>query len=258
MIWIKRYAAPMCRLCLPRRALLAVPLVAPWAAPTQAADALVEPRMKLANPPSDGLAVVLTLDACPGAFDERIAQALIENRIPATIFVTELWMRWNPTGLALLLGHRDLFAIENHGSRHIPPILGRGTIYGIPVAGDLDTVRREVTGGAAAVEVATGETPHWYRAAAGHYSPSVIPDIQQLGFGIAGYSLNADAGASLPARSVAGRIAKATNGEVIVAHINQPNRPSGLGVVAGVKELQRRGASFLRLDRLAPADLVGV
>jgi peptidoglycan/xylan/chitin deacetylase (PgdA/CDA1 family) len=257
MIWIKRYGGAMCRLCLPRRALLATPLIAPWA-PALAADALVEPRMRLANSPSEGLAVALTLDACPGAFDERIALALIESGIPATIFVTELWMRWNPAGLALLTAHRDLFAIENHGARHIPPILGRGTIYGIPVAGDPDTVRREVTGGAAGVVAATGETPRWYRAAAGHYSPSVIPDIQQLGFAIAGYSLNADAGASLPARSVADRIAKATNGEVIVAHINQPNRASGLGVVAGIKELQRRGASFLRLDRLAPADLATV
>ena len=81
-----------------------------------------------------------------------------------------------------------------------------------------------------------------------------MPAIHQLGFGIAGYSLNADEGASLPAHSVAERIAKATNGEVIVAHINQPYRSSGAGVVAGVSELQRRGASFLRLDQLAATE----
>jgi hypothetical protein len=82
--------------------------------------------------------------------------------------------------------------------------------------------------------------------------------IQDLGFGIAGYSLNADVGASLPARNVADRIVNATNGEVIVAHINQPDRPSGLGVVAGIRELQRRGASFLRLDQLATTDFAYV
>jgi peptidoglycan/xylan/chitin deacetylase (PgdA/CDA1 family) len=211
--------------------------------------------MRLANPPPDGLATAVTLDACPGDFDDRIATALVESSIPATIFVTDLWLQRNPEGLEFLLAHRDLFAIENHGALHIPPVLGRGRIYGIPVAGDLVTVRREVTDGAAAVETVIGAAPRWYRAATGYYSPSVMPEIQQLGFGIAGYSLNADAGASLPARSVAGRIAKATNGEVIVAHINQPNRPSGLGVIAGIRELQRRGASFVRLDRLAASDV---
>jgi hypothetical protein len=82
-----------------------------------------------------------------------------------------------------------------------------------------------------------------------------MPAIQQLGFGIAGYSLNADMGASLPARAVAEHIARATSGDVIVAHINQPNRLSGPGVVAGVRELQRRGANFLRLDQLGSTRL---
>ena len=164
----------------------------------------------------------------------------------------------NPAGLAFLLAHRDLFAIENHGELHIPPVLGHRRIYGIPVAGDLVTVRREVTEGAASISIATGAMPRWYRAAAGYYSRSAMPAIQQLGSGIAGYSLNADEGASLPAHSVSERIAKATNGEVIVAHINQPYRPSGPGVVAGVRELQRRGASFLRLDQLTMPELAFV
>ena len=246
----------MCRLCLSRRTLLAGPAILPLV-PASAAtvDMPMEPHMRLADPPPDRLVVALTLDACPGQFDERIATALVENGIPATIFVTDLWLVRNPAGLAFLQAHRDLFGIENHGELHIPPVLGHGRIYGISVAGDLVTVRREVTLGAAAISIATGIAPRWYRGATGHYSPSVIPAIQRIGCGIAGYSLNADAGASLPAHSVAARIEKVTNGEVIVAHINQPYRPSGLGVVAGVMELQRRGASFCRLDQFGTADM---
>jgi peptidoglycan/xylan/chitin deacetylase (PgdA/CDA1 family) len=248
----------MCRLCLPRRTLLLAPAVLPFrsARATTAADAPVEPRMRLANPPPDSLTVALTFDACPGAFDTRIATALIENAIPSTIFVTELWMRRNPAGLALLLAHRDLFAIENHGARHIPPVLGTHPIYGIgiPVAGDLGTVQREVTDGATAIHAATGTMPRWYRAATGYYSPSVIPVIEQLGFGIGGYSYSADQGASLPPSIVASRVAKASNGDVIVAHINQPLRPSG-AVAVGVRDLQRRGARFVRLDQLAATGL---
>jgi peptidoglycan/xylan/chitin deacetylase (PgdA/CDA1 family) len=243
----------MCRFCLSRRTLLAAPIGVALSLPS---DRPIEPRMRLANAPSDRLEVALTFDACPGAFDQRIADALVAGSMPATIFVTDLWMRWNPVGLAFLLAHRDLFALENHGERHIPPVLGRGTIFGIPIAGDVASVRHEVTAGAGAIAKASGVTPRWYRAATGFYSPSVIPDIQQLGFGIGGYSLNADAGASLPAHSVAQRIAAAASGDVVVAHINQPLRPSGAGVVAGLQALQRRGASFVRLDQLAETDLV--
>jgi len=212
--------------------------------------------MRLAAPPPGQLAVALTLDACPGSFDQRIATALVESSIPATIFVSDAWMTRNPAALAFLLAHPDLFGLENHGARHIPPILGGGNFFGIPVAGNLAAVQREVTEGASDILAATGAAPRWYRAAAGFYTPSVIPEIQQLGFGIGGYSLNGDIGASLPADSVARRIANAVSGDVIVAHINQPYRSSGLGVIAGIRQLQARGASFLRLDRLTNADII--
>ena len=122
----------MCQ-CLSRRVFLALP-VSLSLTPN---DRPIEPHMRLPNAPPDRLTVALTFDACPGAFDERIADALVAARIPATIFVTGVWLRENPKGLAFLLAHRDLFAIENHGEWHTPPILGVGRMFGIPVAGSL-------------------------------------------------------------------------------------------------------------------------
>jgi len=223
---------------------LAAAFVSPGGAP-------VEPHMRLASPEPGGLTVALTFDGCPGGFDDRIASALAAACIPATLFLTDVWMRRNPAGLAFFLAHRDLFAIQNHGARHIPPILGSGTLYGLPVAGDLATVRQEVQGGADAIQAATGTAPRWYRAAAARYSPAVLPVIRDMGFAIAGFSLAADLGASLPAHAVEARIAAASNGDVVLAHINQPHRPSGAGVVAGVLALQRRGARFVQLDQTA-------
>jgi len=214
-------------------------------------DAPVEPHIRLADVPADRRVIALTFDCCPGAFDARIATVLVSQRIPATIFVTWLWMRRNPEGLALLLAHPDLFAIENHGELHIPPVLGDRTIFGIRVAGDLPAIRREVDDGARAIHAATGIAPRWYRAATGFYTPSVIPEIQAMEFAIGGYTFSADLGASLPAARVVARMASARSGDVIVAHLNQPLRPSGLGVVAGVLALQREGTSFVRLDQVA-------
>lgn len=204
---------------------------------------------------STSATVALTLDACPGGFDARLATALVEMAVPATIFATGAWIRRHPEGVAFLRAHRDLFGIENHGDQHIPPVLGDRRVFGIQGAGDLPTIKREVLDGAADVERLTGAPPRWYRAATGFYSPPALEAIEGWGFMIAGYCLNADAGASLPAQTVARRIAAAKDRDVIVAHVNQPTRSSGLGVIEGVRALRERGVQFVRLDRLGRSDV---
>lgn len=55
---------------------------------------LVEPQLKLeAQESGEGAKprVALTFDACSGKTDERILSTLIDNNIPATIFVTARW-----------------------------------------------------------------------------------------------------------------------------------------------------------------------
>ncbi len=238
-----------------RRLMLAAPATFAFASAAMATETLVEPTMRLARPRGGGVDIALTFDACPGAFDWRVAEALVALDIPSTVFVTGRWMRLNPAGLAYLLAHQSLFTLQNHGEWHIPPVLGSRRVFGIAVAGDMDTVRREVTRGGIDIEAATGVAPRWYRAATGFYSRAAMEAIRELGYGLAGFSLNADMGASLPARAVAGRIAGAVAGDVIVAHINQPRRSSGLGVIAGLRALQDRGARFVRLDHLDSADV---
>ena len=210
---------------------------------------LVEPSLRL--PPSGKARVALTLDACPGAFDERLAQALVDNKIRATIFVTALWIRFNPAGLAFLLAHREFFSLQNHGGRHLPPILGARSVYGLRAAGTWDAIRSDIADGAGAIRDASGEAPAWYRGAAALYSPEVLDPIRKLGVGIAGFSLNADRGASLPAGAAAARMAQARDGDVIIAHINQPLRPSGAGIATGAAALKRQGMEFVWLISVA-------
>jgi peptidoglycan/xylan/chitin deacetylase (PgdA/CDA1 family) len=211
-------------------------------------EAIIEPEMRLVVPHGAPRTVALTLDACSGAADLRIIETLLDLRIVATIFVTGLWLHDNPHALSLLMGRPDLFALQNHGERHLPPVLGSRTVCGLKVAGTLEVVRHEVDRGADAVVAAGCPRPHWYRGAAALYSPAAAEAIETAGWRIAGYSLAADQGASLPAASVAHRMASATNGEVILAHVNQPNRPSGAGVAAGLAALRQAGVVFVGLD----------
>jgi len=222
----------------------------PLPLPAQANEGLIEPRLMLRTNNEGQKTVALTLDACPGAFDAKIIEALVEWRVPATIFMTGAWIHTNPVGLAAIMAHPDLFAIGNHGAHHVPAVLGERSLFGLRVAGDMAAIRDEVGRGEEAIFVATGVKSTWYRGATALYSPAAVPAIEGMGFSIAGYSLNADMGASLPAEVVAWRMRQAKDGDVIIAHTNQPRKPSGFGVIAGVRALLDQDVHFVRLDAL--------
>jgi peptidoglycan/xylan/chitin deacetylase (PgdA/CDA1 family) len=211
--------------------------------------------MRLAVPADGVRRVALTLDACSGAVDMRILGTLLRLRIPATIFVTALWLRDNADAAVLLRTNPALFSVQNHGARHIAAVLGGGRIFGQAVAGTAEVVRAEVTGGAASLQAAGFPPPRWYRGATALYSSAVLPVIEAMGSAIAGFSLNGDEGASLPAAAVARRVAAATTGEVIIAHLNQPSRSSGAGLIAGLIALHAAGVEFMGLDAFPTTSL---
>lgn len=211
---------------------------------------LVEPSLHLSTASATAPHVALTLDACMGQTDQRILKALVENRIPATIFATALWLRRNPEAVAVLKAHPDLFEVENHGARHIPAVDTPRRIYGIESAGTPEAVRQEVEGGAAAFTQYGLPAPRWFRGATALYSRSAIDQIRAMGFRVAGFSINGDGGSLLGARETTRRISAARNGDVIISHINQPTHAAGAGVVDGILALKAKGYIFIRLDEM--------
>lgn len=212
------------------------------------ATRLVEPQLRLERretsaPPR----VALTFDACSGKTDDRILSTLVDNRIPATIFVTARWVKRNAAAMAVFKAHPDLFEIENHGAMHVPAVDHPASIYGIAAAGSQQAVETEVAGGAAAI-VAQGLQPHWFRGATAKYTLSSIGQIRQMGFRIAGYSVNGDGGSLLGATAAEKRFSSARDGDVIIAHINQPTHAAGSGVAKGIMALKAKGYTFVRLN----------
>lgn len=218
---------------------------------------IVEPLLEILSVHSPHR-VALTLDLCMGRTDYRILDILTDQKIPATLFVTGRWIRTNGDAVRKIRAHPELFEIGNHGANHIPPVDNRRTVYGLKTAGSLKRICEEVTGGMQAIEQAglafMAPQPRWYRGATALYSPDAIRMIEKLEFRIAGFSLNGDQGASLLAPGVAGRIRAAKDGDVIIAHMNQPSRVSGSGVVEGILALKKKGYHFVKLsDAVAPA-----
>jgi len=151
--------------------------------------------------------IALTLDACSGKYDHDLIEFLIRKRIPATIFATKKWLDHNPFGVSVIKAHLDLFDVEDHGENHIPAVIGAGRkVYGIPGEPDVIHLRREVTEGAKSITEVIGVAPHWYRGATAEYDSQAVDEIAKLGYKIAGFSVNADAGATLSKLAIEERL----------------------------------------------------
>ena len=195
--------------------------------------------------------IALTFDLCMGKTDRRIFDVLIAEKIPATLFVTARWLNKNPEAIAQIREHPELFEIGNHGQNHIPAIDEPGTIYGLKTAGSLRAVCEEVEGGASAIEK-VGLMPQFkpfYRGAAARYTTRSLKLIEDLGFHVAGFSINGDQGASLSTSMVLKRLKMAKDGDVTIAHMNQPTRASGAGVAEALHDLKQQGMHFVTLSQ---------
>lgn len=221
-----------------------------------AADKPVEIHDRLLREGPQSRRLALTLDACSGKFDADLIEFLIRNRIPATLFATKKWLDKNPQGVAIIKAHLDLFDVEDHGENHIPAVIGQGkTVYGIPGEPDVLHLRREVSEGARAISELIGVPPHWYRGATAEYDTQAADEIRKMGYKIAGFSVNADQGATLGRRAIEERLKHVKGGDVIIAHMNKPASDSAEGLSAGLALLMERGFVFVRLDQV---DLVEV
>ena len=202
--------------------------------------------------------VALTLDACSGKYDDDLVQFLIRNKIPATIFATKKWLDQNPYGVSVIKANLDLFDVEDHGENHIPAVIGAGRkVYGIPGQPDVVHLRREVLAGAQAIEAAVGVAPHWYRGATAIYDAQAVAEINKLGFKIAGFSVNADAGATLTRAAIEDRLKHVTSGDVIIAHMNKPAGFTAEALSTGLIHLLKSGLVFVRLDQVELREVVG-
>ncbi len=208
---------------------------------------LLEPALRLSEKSSSAPNVALTFDACMGKADHRILDTLVNEKIPATIFVTGRWLKHNPEAFAVMKANPDLFEIEDHGANHVPAVDRAIRIYGIAAAGSPEAVASEVSGGADAIVAAGAAKPQWFRGATAKYTRTSIHQIEAMGYKIAGFSINGDGGSLLGASVTEKHYASARDGDVIIPHINQPTHAAGEGVVRGIIGLKNRGFHFVLL-----------
>ncbi len=90
-------------------------------------------------------------------------------------------------------------------------------------------------------------TPQFYRGATTLYDREAIGAIGRMGYRIAGFSVNTDAGATLPRRDVVARLAGVTSDDIIIAHMNKPASETAEALQVALPILLPRGVRFVTL-----------
>lgn len=195
-------------------------------------------------------AVFLTLDACGGpagsGYDEALIAGLVAAGIPATLFLNMRWIETN-RGIAEALAAEPLFSIQNHGSRHMPLSVTGAAAYEIPGTENVRAAATEVWENHLAITELTGAAPTWFRPGTAHLDDVGLSISEALGERIAGFAINGDGGATLPAESVAAEVASAGGGEIVIAHMNQPGSGTAAGILQAIPQLVDRGIVFAAL-----------
>ncbi len=215
-------------------------------------DNLENTTQKTAEPKkSNTKTIALTLDACGGkagqSYDEELISFLIEEEIPATIFVTNKWIKSNKEHMRML-AQNPLFEIAAHGTNHKPASINGRSAYNQKGTASLSELIREVEGNVREIEQYTGSRPRWFRSGTAYYDEIAIGVIAKLNLGIAGYSLSADEGATLSAKNVEEKTLQAKDGYIILAHMNHPKSGTAEGLIKALRQLKSEGTVFTTLS----------
>lgn len=194
----------------------------------------------------------ITLDACGGkkgsGFDRELIDFLKSEKIPATLFLTGLWIDANPE-LTKELSRDPLFEIENHGYRHRPASVNGAVIYGrrgTKTPGDLFD---EIELNAQKIESITGRRPIFYRSGTAYFDDVAVNIAYKLNHTPMNFSVVSGDAAGFSAERIERRIlSQAKSGSVIIAHMNQPGKRLCPAMKRSLLKLKAEGYRFVRLS----------
>lgn len=197
----------------------------------------------------DDTSVALTFDACGGKTDWNILHFLVDEKIPATIFVTKKWIDGNSEAVSYLKEHQDIFKIENHGRDHKEAVYEAIGAYHLPATENDSGLATEVDGGDAAIEANFGVKPTWYRDAGALYDKNSINWLHEHHWQIGGYSIAGDEGATASKSRIIQILSHVKPGDVILMHVNKPHGHTYEGMKVGIMNLKEQGYHFAWLGQ---------
>jgi len=195
--------------------------------------------------------LAFTFDACGGrhsGYNEKLIAYLRKEQIPATLFVTGLWIEQNKATFAEL-AKDPLFEIENHGLMHRLCSTEGRTMYGVQATRDLGDVIDEMELCARKIAELTGRRPIFFRSATAYTDELSLKVAERLGMEVVSYDVLSGDAMHAPAKVISRNILNgARHGAVVIMHFNHPEWPDLQALQLAVPELRKRGYDFIKLE----------
>ncbi|MFC5405384.1 polysaccharide deacetylase family protein [Cohnella soli] len=195
--------------------------------------------------------IALTFDACGGphgnGYDKKLIDFLVQEHIPATLFVNARWIDANPKTF-MDLAQNPLFEIENHGYEHRPLSVTGKAAYGIRGTKDASQVVDEISLNENKIAKLTGRKPLFFRSGTAYYDDIAVRIVHDLGLKAVNYNILGDAGATYNKKQVYKALMKAKSGSIVLCHMNHPEKETAEGVIKAIPDLEKAGFRFVLLS----------
>lgn len=188
--------------------------------------------------------IAITFDACSSIHlsrvDKKLVRILVDNHIPATLFLGGKWVLDQPQE-AKYLASIPFFEIGNHSFHH--PHLTRMS----PAA-----IRHELLAAQRAIESVTGTRPRYFRAPYGEYNATLVKIAASLGLTTIQFDLaSGDPDKHITAERLSRWVIhKARSGSIVVMHINTRGWHTAEALPTIIKTLRGRGYTFVTISQL--------
>jgi peptidoglycan/xylan/chitin deacetylase (PgdA/CDA1 family) len=196
--------------------------------------------------------IAITLDACGGKrgnlYDSELIDFLRSNNIPATLFLSGLWIDDNQS-MAKELARDPLFEIENHGLRHRPASVNGAKIYGRRGTLNPAELYDEIVLNSEKIFKITGMVTKYYRSGTAYYDDVAVKVCRDAGHVPVNFTIISGDAAGFSAERIERRILNgAKPGAIIIGHMNQPQSKLFQALKKVIPVLKSKGYRFVRLD----------
>jgi len=205
--------------------------------------------MRYLDYPAGEKRIALTLDACGSTgdgYDRELIDFLLEERITATLFINSRWIDKYPVVFKLLASN-PLFDIQNHGLNHLPASVNGRSVYGLRGAANVTELVNEVAANQRKIAALTGKVTTFYRSGTAYYDEIAVKIVHRLGEKVAGFSVLGDAGTTYRAEQIEQTLALVQANDIIIAHMNHPERQTAEGLIPSLIKLKEQGFNFVTL-----------
>ncbi|MDP4116962.1 MAG: polysaccharide deacetylase family protein [Bacteroidota bacterium] len=192
---------------------------------------------------SDKKIIALTFDACetktPSYFDEKILSFLINNKIPAAIFLSGKFAVRNESRIKQLLKYNFL-EFENHSLNHIQHS---------EKLSDLDFTK-ELKGNETVIKNITGRHTRFFRFPAGNYNKQKVKLCRDNGYEVVHWTFaSGDPDKNISAKKLISWVNYKTKpGSILIFHINGRGYRTGEALPVIISRLKKLGYSFVKLE----------